>query len=231
MGINGIIDNARTLSYYTRLQEVVANNVANASTEAFKADRIIAHQSADGGHPVPVQMLDLRQGTLRDTGRPLDLALEGDGFLVVRTPAGERLTRGGSLRLDGVGRLTDQDGNALLGEDGPIIITGADVTIDEQGRVFADGVVAGRLRRVTVRDPGALLKEGHGRFVTSEPPVPATAETGPVVRQGRLEEANVNATMAMVDLVAIQRAYSANIVTIRTMDGVLQTITTDVGRV
>lgn len=229
MPLRGIVNTARSLSYYLRLQEVTANNLANANTDAFKADRMTARQLPGTEYPVPVEKTDLQQGTFRDTGRPLDLSLDGPGFLVVGTEHGERLTRGGSLRLDGAGHLTDAHGSPLLGTQGPLVLSGAEVEVLADGTVRVDGADAGRLRVENVDDPATLLKEGNGRYV---PRTPLRAVTpGTRVRQGAVEEANLDPVLSMVDLVTIQRAYAANIEALKAMDSVLGVVTGEVGRV
>jgi flagellar basal-body rod protein FlgF len=230
MPLQGIVDTARTLSFYTRLQQVVANNLANSNTEAFKADRMTARLLAGTGSPVPVQVTDFQQGTLRHTGRPLDLALEGQGFFVVRTEAGERLVRGGSLRLDRVGQLTDSQGSPLLGREGPLVLTGANVEVLSDGSVLVDGTAVDRLRIETVDDLSTLMKEGSGRFVAGGA-TRLVDENTVRVEQGAIEEANLDPVLSMVDLVRIQRAYSANIDALKAMDDVLATISTKVGAV
>lgn len=227
MPLRGILNTARSLSFYTRLQEVTANNLANANTDAFKADRLTAHLLPGMEHAVPVQETDLLQGTFRDTGRPLDLALDGPGFLVVQTERGERLTRGGSLKLDAAGRLTDAHGQPVLGADGPLVINGDRVEVHGDGEVRVDGAPAGRLRLATVDDPRTLLKEGLGRYRAATPLRPLT-EGVLRVRQGAIEEANLDPLLSMVDLVTIQRAYAANLDALKAMDGVLGTITSEV---
>ena len=226
----GIAGLARTLSYYTRLHEVTASNLANAASDGFKADRITAALDSSGAFPVPVQQLDLSQGTLRTTGRPLDVALEGEGFLVIRTPAGERLIRGGSLELDGTGLLTDRHGNPVLDGEGRVIaLPPGEVTIASDGTVSVAGSSVARLKLVTAA-VGQLRKEGHGRFVSEGEMRPV--QPGSVrVRQGQLEEANVDTLAGMVDLVLMQRAYTASVEALRTMDGVLATVTSDVARI
>ena len=129
IGFSGILTAARTMAYYSRRQEVTANNLANANTAGFKADRLVAHRPGDMDSPVPVEATDLGQGTLRMTGRPLDLAIEGKGFLVVETPGGERLIRGGSLKLDGQGTLITDDGSPVLGKQGRIVVTQGSIEI------------------------------------------------------------------------------------------------------
>ncbi len=230
MAIGGIVNTARSLAYLQRLQEVTANNIANASSDAFKADLLFAALPPGQDAPVPVRALDLRHGLVRDTGRPLDLALDGDGFLVVQTARGERLTRGGSLHLDPAGRLVDGHGDPLLGVEGPIVIQGDRFEVDADGTVLVDGTPAGRLRLVAVERPADLLKEGEGRFVP--PAATRPVEPGQLrVRQGAIEDANVDPLVAMVELVAIQRAYAANLDALRAMDSVLATVASEVGRV
>ena len=230
MPMRGIVNTARTLSFYTKLQAVTANNLANANTDAFKAHRMTARQHPGREYPVPVERTDLEQGRLHETGRPLDLGLEGPGFFVVRTARGERLTRGGSLRLDASGCLMDGRGDPLVGMDGPIRVNGAEVEVKSDGTVLVDGAGVGRLRIETVDDPASLLKEGLGRYVPAGTlrPVP---ENQALVRQGSVEEANLDPLLSMVDLVSIQRSYGANIDALKVLDGVLGAITTEVGKI
>lgn len=226
----GIHALARSLGYYTTAQETMANNLANVSSEAFKAFRITARQDADAPFPVPVQELDLSQGALRQTGRPLDVALDGPGFLVVKTTGGERLFRGGGLELDGVGRLTDRHGDPVLDVDGHIIaLPPGDITIRRDGTLLVDDTPAGQLRIVSA-PADQLRKEGQGRYLALAAPRPV--EDGlTTVREGMLEEANIDAVRGMMDLLLIQRAYSTNVEAMRTLDGVLGTVVGDVGRV
>jgi flagellar basal body rod protein FlgG len=230
MPIAGILNAAQSLGFYLKLQEVTANNLANANSDGYKADRMTAQLVKGEPHAIPVETTDLQQGNVRETGRPLDLALEGPGYFVVGTPQGERLTRGGSMHLDADGRLTDLHGNPVLGEDGPIVLNGTNVEVQQDGLLVEDGAAVAQLRLVDVDDPKSLRKEGYGRFVSSEKPHPV--EEGKVaLRQGAVEDANIDPVLSMVDLVAIQRAYTANVDCVRSLDGVLGTITNEVGRV
>jgi flagellar basal-body rod protein FlgG len=230
MPLQGILNTARTLSYYAHRQDVTANNLANAGTDAFKADRVLAHTLNGTTSPVPVQDTDMRQGTFRETGRSLDLALQGDGFFVVSTPQGERLTRGGSFRLDAAGQLANAQGDLVLGDGGPIVLQGGKVEVQGDGTIMVDGQGAGRLRVVTPEDPQQLLKEGFGRYAPRGE-VHAVDEDATQVRQGAVEEANIDPLLSMVDLVTIQRAYAANVDALKAMDSVLGAVTTEVGKV
>lgn len=231
MPIEGILNTARTLSFYERRQEVTANNLANASSDAFKADRVLAHTLPGSTAPVPVQDVDLQQGAFRETARPLDVSLDGQGYFVVDTPRGERLTRGGSFRLDAQGRLADSQGNLVQGVDGPIVLAGGGkVVVQGDGTVEVDGASAGRLRIVNVDEPVRMLKEGFGCYAPAGPLHPAD-ENVTRVRQGAVEEANLDPMLSMVDLVTIQRAFAANVDALKAMDSVLGAVTTEVGKV
>jgi len=226
MTLPSIVTTARTLSYYTRKQEIVANNLANATSDGYKSDRLTAQNVGAGGYPVPVQTLDLRQGTLRNTGRELDLALQGDGFLVVATADGERLIRGGSLAIDGAGFLTDRHGNKVLGVDGPMRTLGKEIRFQADGTVLVDDARAGRLRLVAAA-AGDLLKEGEGRFIAGAGAANEAAQV--TVEQGMLEDANVDPLLGTVDMILVQRAYAANLEALRAMDGVMGTLTGQIG--
>lgn len=226
----GIYSAARALSYWERVADVTAANLANTDTDAFKAIRITASLQPWYRAPYPVSSIDLSQGALQVTGRPLDVALEGDGFLVVSTPEGERLFRGGQLRLDATGLLVDAHGDPVLGENGPIVTAGSEIEITADGTVVVDGRVADRLR-IVVADPTGLQKVGAGRFV-ADPGTIAVADPALVrVHQGALEQANIDAIEAMVDMIQAQRAYQANINVMHALDDALGVLTGQVGRV
>ena len=155
--------------------------------DGFKAGRVFARMM--GALPMPDAATDWRAGSLKPTGAPLDLALEGNGFFVVATPAGERLTRGGSFRLDDAGHLVDANGNTLLGEDGPLTVPLPHdfIEIDVDGAVRAAGKGVGRLRIETTSPTVRLAQEGDTLFIpdTTLQPVPAESRN---VRQGFLED-------------------------------------------
>lgn len=229
MSLRAILNSARTLVYYERLQQILANNLANVSTDGYKAD-LFGMQVAPGTtRPEPITALDLRQGSFRETGRQLDLALHGPGFFVVETPAGERLSRGGGLRLDAAGQLVDVHDNPVLGVDGPLFITGAEIEVQADGTVIVDGTTIGKLRVETVDDPATLQKERGTLFVASGPLRPVDpVETR--VRQGAIEESNFDAVLGMVDLITVAREFHANLTALRAMDDVLGSVANDIGR-
>lgn len=228
MKINGMIRAAHALGYLERRQEVVANNLANVNTDGFRGERVFARMMGDA-LPVADTATDRRAGTLRPTGNPLDLALDGDAFLVVQTADGERLGRGGSFRLDEQGRIADMQGNLLLGRDGPIVPGPGTLAIDGHGVVTVDGAEVARLRIETVPADVRLQHDAGTLFLPDPARTPADPASAPV-RQGMLEESNVNSVGAMIDMISIQRAYSAVQKAMTTLDGVRSTIANDIGR-
>jgi flagellar basal-body rod protein FlgF len=225
--INGMIRAANALHYYERRQEVVSNNLANADTAGFKAERIFGRMVGDSV-PVADTATDLRAGALAQTGQPLDLALGGPGFFVVDTPAGERLSRGGSFTLDADGKVVDASGHALLGENGPIVASGP-VVIDKTGAVKVNGAQVDRLRVETVPPNVRLQHEAGTLFVPDATRTPQPPEER-VVKQGALEQSNVGTIESMVDLISIQRNYAAIERSISALDGIRDTISNQLGK-
>jgi flagellar basal-body rod protein FlgG len=203
-------------------QDQLANDLANASTPGYKADRasqhsfgelVVAGGSLSLGSGIAELRTDLAPGALRETGEPLDLALDGDGFFAVQTAAGTRYTRNGQFSIDAQGRLVTAAGRPVLGADGrPVEVGRADgVRVAENGTVTAGGRQVGRIAVVTLAD---VRKEGDSLFAGT-PGQPATATA---VRQGYLEASGIDAARAMVDMIVSMRAYEAGQRVLRAID-------------
>ncbi len=233
---DGIASAASALRYWERRQEVAANNLANANTDGFKAERVFA-RLLDDELPTADAVTDRSTGTFRPTGQSFDLAVGGDQFLVVKTPQGERWSRGGSWQLDTDGYLTDGDGNVAMGKKGPIRpgrddqgrpVDVTSFTVDRTGVVSVNGVAIDTLRIERSTAPGSLQHEAGTRFVPGDvQPVPDDARD---VRQGVLEESNVNTVSSLVDLISIQRNYAFAQKVLTTLDGIRATISNDIGK-
>ena len=229
MGPDALKRAGRAFRYWEARQEAVAHNLANASTPGFKGERVFA-KLLEGVGVEPQGQIDLRGGGMMDTGRPLDLALDGDGFMVVETPEGERLVRGGSFQMDVTRTLVDANGNPLLGDSGPIMLPEGEFEITPLGEVRVDGATVATLRVDRPNKDAKLWREGgtHFRLEGEAEGV----ERGEVkVRQGHLEESNVDPVGALVDMIEIQRAYSALQRSVLVVDGVMDRISNDLGRV
>jgi len=229
MGPDALKRAGRAFRYWEARQEAVAHNLANASTPGFKGERVFA-KLLEGVGVEPRGQTDLRGGALVDTGRSLDLALDGDGFMVVKTEAGERLVRGGSFQMDVSRTLVDANGNQLLGDSGPIMLPEGEFEITTRGEVRVDGSTVATLRIERLKDDARLWREGATQFRLEGKTV--QVEEGEVkVRQGHLEESNVDPVGSLVDMIEIQRAYSALQRSVLVVDGVMDRISNDIGRV
>lgn len=203
--------------------DVIANNVANVTTNGFKArqsrfreflmpgasaetfqrpDRPLSFV-ADAG-----TALDASSGAIERTGNALDAAISGPGFFAVQTPAGERYTRNGAFALNVQGQLVTSDGHTVLGENGPIAIgpqeTG--LAIGGDGTVSTNQGQRGRLRLVAFANPATLKNEGANVFSSTARAEPAGATTR--VEAGALERSNVKPIIEMSRLIEVNRSYT-----------------------
>jgi flagellar basal body rod protein FlgG len=221
---------ANALRYWERKQEIVANNLANVSTDGYKSQRVFA-TLIDGMKPAAVTSSDLATGNLKQTGNPMDVAIDGPGFFVVRTPNGERYTRGGSLRLDDKHHLVDIEGRPLIGtkKNEPLTLTDGPVEIAPNGDVKQNGVIVDHLKMDVAPKGVELTREGEALWVppqTRQPQSDATRN----VKQGWMEESNVNSMGALVDMVAVQRAYASVQKAVIEMDRTNETATTQLAK-
>ena len=203
--------------------DLVSHNLANVNTAGFKEGRAfftLLNQtlndpdSSQLGDVINNQVvlaegaLNAADGSLVATNRELDVALTGNGYLTVRTPRGLRYTRDGSLAVGKQDLLSTREGYAVLGENGPIQLGPGKVRIDEQGSVYLDGKFVDRLKLVSFGDPRALQREGASLMAPVNDKVqPAAAQ--PEIRQGYLEQSNVNAVASVVGMIGILRHFEA----------------------
>ena len=219
---------AAALQMLERRQQVLANNLANASTRGFKAETAFSRIMGDAIASTDTA-LDLSAGNLTETHNPLDLAIEGDGFFVTQTAAGERLVRNGSFRMDPDRRLVDDHGDPVLGDDGPIVLPPGAIEIDATGLITVNGKPAQRLRVERVPEGTQLEHEGGTRFV----PVAGRQSIPPAersVRQGFVEESNVNPMSAMTAMLEVLHRYGAAQKTLSTIDAVRGIAVTDLAK-
>ncbi|SHH67919.1 flagellar basal-body rod protein FlgF [Bradyrhizobium erythrophlei] len=212
-----------------RQLDVVANNIANVNTTGYKADSSLfeefltsgAHEDNFVGADRRVSYVqdratyrDFSQGAADQTKNPLDLAIDGSGFLVVQTPAGERYTRDGGLQLNNQGQLVTVAGNPVLGTSGPIVFqpTDHDINVAPDGTITVVtgnstvDSVRGKLRLVSFADAQKLLKEGANLYSAGEGAAQPDATS--VVQQGFIEKSNVSAVSEMSRMIEVTRAYT-----------------------
>ncbi len=170
-----------------RLIDITANNLANSTTDGYKAERLAfsdwisrqqGTQAPKGGETIIYTQdraiwRDPREGAFVKTDNPLDLAIHGPGYFTVNTPAGPRLTRAGHFQLDAQGTIVDAEGNQLLDTNGrPITLSPSDAPI----QVARDGTISGangpigQIGLVAPQDPTALAAEGSSHYRATGPP-------------------------------------------------------------
>jgi flagellar basal-body rod protein FlgF len=210
------------LSAQLRATNVVANNIANADTPGFRAERPVfaqhleRHRMGTGAGPNDRHVAyaldratwrDTAPGPISATGNPLDVAIQGEGFFAVETPRGERFTRGGRFLLDAQRRIADTEGNLLLDAGGrPLQIAAGDSRIEIQGdgTVRTESGVAGRIRVVRFEDPQDMKPEGSRLYASDDAP---QAVERPNLVQGSVEGSNVNAIGEITRMTAELREF------------------------
>ncbi len=198
--------------------DTVANNLANTSTPGFRAHHDLFRSVLATASSAPLSTinqainnygilggnrLDLGQGSLERTGNDFDLAIEGKGFFVVQTAAGELYTRNGGFHVSPQGQLVTSEGDPVMGQQGPIAVVDGPFSVGPDGTISVNGAVAGNIKLVEFPDGTQL--ESVGKTYYSAPVNSAKAATQSGVQQGTLESSNVNPVAGVVELIAVQR--------------------------
>lgn len=281
--VRGVYTGASGMIAQQERLDVVANNLANVDKPGFKRDtatfkafpEMMAARTEDDGVVIfPLGSTDIRpyvgrmgtgvevnevfteweQGSLRETGNQLDIALSDKGFFTIETPNGERYTRNGSFLIDKDNYLVTKHGYKVMGENGYIQIKTNNYVIDEEGRVsvnkryqnnddfvqmtqneWKDEEILDTLKIVRFENERYLKKEGDSFWVDTQISGPAyIAQKGidrPKVLSRFLEMSNVNPINEMVRMIEVQRAYELNSKSIATHDTLIGRVVNEVGRV
>jgi flagellar basal-body rod protein FlgF len=202
-----------------RAQQVRANNLANADTPGFRANIELASSQALGGYGYDdvhlsrnqADAVSSRNGAVRDTGRSLDVAVNGNGYLAVEWEAGEAYTRAGAIDIDANGALS-VNGRPLLGEGGPIVLpphTAVDIANDGTISVMPEGgtvtQIIDRLRLVSA--DGAQLTKNEAGLIVTRDGQPLAPDANVTVRGRALEGSNVSAVEEMVAVMSLNRSF------------------------
>ena len=210
---------AAGLAAQTQALELVAHNLANLSTTGYRGEQttfrsLLAGDAARvSANPLNASVnnygvlsgsrLDLSSGSLTPTGNPLDAAVAGSGFFAVQSAQGVLYTRDGSFHLTPARQLVTSEGNAALGEQGPVTLPNGNVSISSDGTISVNGEVVDKLQ-VAEFPPGTnLMAVGNATY--SAPAGSAVAAANSTVRQGMLEGSNVSPTEGVVQLITVQR--------------------------
>jgi len=195
---NTVVGIARALSQDVDALGLISQNVANMQTPGYLAQHLSRNFSAKLSEGT---VLNLTAGSLKHTGQPLDLAVQGNAFFVVQVGGRTLLTRNGEFHVDGQGQLVNAAGYPVLGDGGPITVSGAAPRILSNGQVEDKGRMVDRLRVVTVSDPRNLVAEGDGFYGYSGAVTPWQG----AVEAGALEQSNVDPGSEMVRLIEVTR--------------------------
>ena len=211
----GVITLSRQAGLLGEMQ-TIANNIANLSTTGFRREGVVfseyvkATEGAGGSISMAAargRHVDMTQGSLQPTGGTLDVAIEGEGYFLVDTTRGERLTRAGHFSTDAEGNLSTPDGHRVLDEGGAPIFLPTDarnVAIAADGTISIEGLPQSRLGVVIPAEDSELTRETGALFASS---TGFDSLDDPKLVQGFVEQSNVNPILEITRMIEVQRAY------------------------
>jgi flagellar basal-body rod protein FlgF/flagellar basal-body rod protein FlgG len=226
-----LIGLSRQIALHREL-DVVANNIANLDTTGYKSDGSVFEEylmpvARAGGFQGADARLSYVQdratwhnfsaGPIKQTGNPLDVAIDGDAFLAVQTPRGERYTRNGALQINATGELVTSTGDRVLGDGGPIQFQSTDhdisisadgtVTVREGANTTSDSA-RGKIRLVRFDQVARLQKDGSSMFAAPDGVAPQAPLPNVRLVQGAIEQSNVRGVIEMARMMEVTRTYT-----------------------
>lgn len=243
--IKGLYTSAMGLAVQEKRQEVITNNLVNANTVGYKKETVVSqafpnmlirllNDPANPDAPIVGNLnmgtriddivIDHSSGIVRESGDQYEMALQGEGYFVVATPAGERYTRNGQFKVDPEGRLVTSDGYPVMGLNGEINLAGGSIQVSADGLISSNGQEIDRFRIVAL--DGEIIKEGSSLFRGTD----AREVERPLVVQGFVEESNTTALEEMVNMINAAKAYESNTKLIQIQDSTLDKAVNEVGR-
>jgi len=207
------------LAAQTQALELVANNLANLGTAGYRGQQATFRSLLAGGGSIARNPLnaavndygvlggsriDLASGSLTATGNPLDLGVAGAGFFVVQSGGSQAYTRNGGFHLTPAGQLVTAEGEAVVGEQGPITLPSGSVAVSADGTISVDGVVVAKLRIAEFAPDTGLAAVGNAIYTAPDSAALPAASSS--IRQGMIEQSNVSPVESVVQLITIQRS-------------------------
>jgi flagellar basal-body rod protein FlgG len=215
--------------------DVISQNIANADTAGYKKHTLVFKDylfKEPMGGPLSQKVMselasygtDFMPGGLVHTGNPLDIAIEGSGFIALE---GDIYTRKGDLKIDEKGYLVSAGGRRVMGKSGPISVPKGSVEIAEDGQVSVEGTVVDTIKIVDVASRGTLVRTGDGSFTGGGTQVAAKGR----VAQGYLERSNVEIVREMVKMIETMREFEAYQKAIHAFDEASAKVNNEMGRI
>ncbi len=229
--------------------DAITNNLANLNTKGYKREGLFvnelqkqiksleqAHFGKNTSLPQAGSIIDFTQGALAKTEQPFDVAISGDGLFTIDTPQGEAYTRDGRFTINSDGILTTLDGFTVLGQGGPVEIdlqqnNTSEIIINDQGEIIVDGNVVDTLKVMAIGDAGQFKRIGGNLYQLKDTTREPELLEKPVVKQGFLEDSNVNPVSEMVAMIDIYRSYQTNEKLLQSQDFLLNKTVNEIGRV
>jgi flagellar basal-body rod protein FlgF len=244
-----------------RVLEVIANNLANMNTNAFKGENVTftllePEPEKNYKNPLPPanykvafeDFMPLRgneihyvgvaginrdqsQGPVVKTGNPTDLMIEGKGYLSINTPEGIRYTRDGALQLSSDGVLTTAAGHPVMGEKGNVVLRSGQFEVNGRGEIYQNGELVDKLQLFQFQKDEALERVGGNYFYFGGEQSARTKSESPSIRQGQLEGSNVNAIKNLTAMILAHRSYESYQKAVSNYDTMMEKSSNSIGDV
>lgn len=233
----------------SRVLNTIGNNITNSNTAGYKKDTVVqgtfgeylTYQMGEGKvnelggitSGVTENLIDTsyEQGSAQNTGRSMDLAIEGEGFFTLLSPDGQiKLTRNGQFSMNPEGFLTNSSGDLVLGQGGPLFIGQSDFAVTAKGEIMVEGESRSTLQITCPTDLALLIKEEGAKFTNTDPAQGTNVFTGNI-RRGFLENSNVDMIDEMSGMMEFSRSFQSCGQLIKMMDKIMEASVNEIARV
>lgn len=225
--IKGLYNASKSMNDKIHNIQIVANNLANLSTNGFKREIPFAEYMERAENQGVKQVTDFSEGEFIETDNPLDFAISGKAFFAINTEKGIELTKNGQFIIDDEGYLSTKDGNRVLGEKGNINLdelmlkSKGEVTVTDDGQIKVGKYFVDYLRVVNVEQPEMLERSDNQKFYYSEQEFNNVDRSQFKIHQGFIEGSNTNPILEMQAMIQLQKDFEASQKMITSLDGML----------
>ncbi|MCL4550659.1 MAG: flagellar hook basal-body protein [Bacteroidetes bacterium] len=223
--IKGIYTAGRSLDQRLKNIDVIANNLANLNSTGYKREIPFSEVINQAGEVVIRKVTSQQQGEILQTSNPLDLAISGEGFFVVKGDDGSvELTRDGRFKLSEDGTLTDSNGKKVMGKNGSISLEdsllnkNSSIMISKNGEVKVGDKIVDKIMVATVPRPSDLMRTDGSNFLPGDQTVMNAPENEFAISQGFLEESNTNPIVEMEAMISLNKEFETAQKVISTLD-------------